>query len=79
MPFYTRFILITYVPNFIRKFVSWFLRTCTREARLAKKVDALLDKDHDGVSMLYKRLENWKDTFNEKWRSHKLDALIAPS
>lgn len=78
MPFYTRLVLITLVPNIIRRLVSFVLRKCTREARLAKKVDSLLDKDHDGLSMLYARLGNWSDSFDKKFKLQELDALIAP-
>ena len=79
MPFYKRFILITLFPNIIKRFVSWVLKTCLREPRLSKRVDALLDKDHEGISMLYARRESWAESFNKKWRSLGIDALITPS
>ena len=79
MPFYKRFILITIVPNIVRKFIAWILNSCLREPRLAKRVEALFDKNHDGISMLYSRRESWAESFNLKWQAHALDALITPS
>ncbi len=79
MPFYKRFILITIVPNIVRKLIAWILNSCLREPRLAKRVEALFDKNHDGISMLYSRRESWAESFNLKWRALALDALITPS
>lgn len=57
MPFYKKFLILTSLPNFFRRFISWFLAKFTSEQRLAKRVTALIDKDHDGISDLYLRFK----------------------
>ena len=53
LPLYRKFLTLTALPNFLRRFISWVLGKFTAEQRLAKRVEALQDRDHDGVSDLY--------------------------
>jgi fatty acid amide hydrolase len=55
LPFYRKFLQLTSLPNFLLRFISWFLRKFTVEQRLSKRVTALMNKDHDGISNLYLR------------------------
>jgi fatty acid amide hydrolase len=55
LPFFRKILLLTSMPNFILRFISWFLGKFTAEERLAKRVIALMKKDHDGVSDIYLR------------------------
>jgi len=66
------------LPNFFRRFIAWFLNKFTCEYRLAKRVEALVDRDHDGVSVLYQKFGLWREMFDEKWRQAGIDALISP-
>ena len=78
MPFYKKFLILTALPNFLRRFVSWALGKFTSEQRLAKRVAALLDKDHDGISDLYLRFNKFRELFDNKWSKAGIDALVSP-
>ena len=78
MPFYRKFLLLTSLPNFLRRFASWILKKFTSEERLAKRVDALLVKDHEGINDLHRRFHLWRENFDNKWRKAGIDVLISP-
>lgn len=78
LPFFRKFLLLTSLPNFMLRLITWFLNKFTSEQRLAKKVAALLNKDHDGISDIYLRFDQWREMFDQKWRQAGIDALIAP-
>ena len=64
LPFFRKILLLTSLPNFVLTFLAWILRKFTREERVAKKITALLAKDHDGVSDIYLRFNQWRDMFD---------------
>ena len=78
LPMYRKFVLITSLPNFLLRFIKWVLNKFTREQRLAKRLDSLKKFDHDGVSDLYLRFNQWREMFDAKWRAAGIDALISP-
>ena len=64
LPFFRKFLLLTSLPNFILRLIAWFLNKFTSEQRLAKKVAALLNKDHDGINDIYLRFDQWREMFD---------------
>lgn len=68
LPYFRKFLLLTSLPNFMLRFIAWFLSRFTSEQRLAKRIDALLGKDHDGISDIYLRFDKWREMFDHKWR-----------
>jgi hypothetical protein len=60
LPYFRKFLLLTSLPNFMLRFIAWFLGRFTSEQRLAKRVAALLNRDHDGVSDIYLRFDHWR-------------------
>ena len=78
LPFFQKILFVTSLPNFMLRFIAWFLKKFTREERLSKKIVALQAKDHDGISDIYLRFNQWRDMFDAKWRDAGIDALISP-
>jgi hypothetical protein len=48
-------------PNWVKRFLSWFMLKFTKEHRLAYKLYATRKRDYVGLNKMYQAREQWKD------------------
>jgi hypothetical protein len=53
MPFYKLMKTFSFLPNCMINFIASLLDKFTSEKRIANRLRAVLDKDHEGINALY--------------------------
>lgn len=78
MPYYNLMTNLTFLPDWFKRGLAWFLNKFTNEQRTAKRILALQQKDHEGVNALHQRWDAWRVKLDEQWKAAGIDALLTP-
>lgn len=78
MPFYRLFVMISKVPNWLKKILVWILRKFTSEQRLANRLHATRNRNYHEINALHQDRDAWRANMDKKWKEQGIDGLISP-